>query len=117
MRKEPSKTGEYMVNVMTPAERAKYDPPLAEWLALSPSQEGYDCPACGSTHFGTVNPIGYLQTLRCGDEFHKGCRFRYRPNPDQQSGFLDELAKAARGVETRYATGERTKANKDAPGA
>jgi hypothetical protein len=102
VRKEPSKSGEYMVEVVRPAERAKYDPPLAEWLDLATSPNGYECPACGSTHFGTVNPRGYLQTLQCHDEFGKGCRFRYRPNPDQTSNFLDELAKAVRGVETRY---------------
>lgn len=41
----------------------------------------FKCPECGGSHFGRdtstlINKVVVLQTVRCHDEFRKGCKWR-----------------------------------------
>lgn len=68
-----------MIRILTPIEAGQYDPPMQEWLALPVGLgDGSICPECGSTHFGTANPIGYFPVRDCHDERGIGCHERYR---------------------------------------
>ncbi len=65
----------HRVEILTPVEAGRSDPPMQEWLALP---VGDACPACGSTHWGTTNPVGYFAVRVCHDEHGKGCREHFR---------------------------------------
>jgi hypothetical protein len=38
--------------------------------------KGFECPACGSTHFGTSDAHTDTPTYHCHDQFHVGCHWR-----------------------------------------
>lgn len=66
----------HKVLLVPPTEAGRNDPPMHEWLALPVGDDG--CPACGSKHWGTRNPIGYFLVRECHDEKYTGCRARFR---------------------------------------
>lgn len=70
----------FRVEICTPEEAGKYDPPMQEWLALPVSEKG--CPACGSQHWGTINPRGYFFVRQCHDQKNEGCRLKFRQEVD-----------------------------------
>lgn len=66
------------VLLLPPADAAKHDPPLAEFLALPMCDEV--CPHCQHPYWGTRNPVGYLLVRYC-----KECRGTWRGYPTAET--------------------------------
>lgn len=88
---------------MTPQEAGKSDPTMSDWLALpvGKGKRHSKCPFCGSSHFGTANPLGYLLVRYCNDEFGIGCKGRYRDEVDGH--MIHEVTGALLGIPRNFA--------------
>lgn len=91
----------FRVEICTPEEAGKHDPPMQEWLALPVSNDG--CPFCGSHHWGTSNPRGYFLVRSCHDEKNIGCRAKFRAEVTPQ--MIAEVVGALTGTERRFGMG------------
>jgi hypothetical protein len=102
---ELRKVDAYMIELVEPAEAAQHDPPLTEWFKLPEwTGDGISCPSCGSTHFGTVNPRGYLLVRHCSDEFQRGCTTTFRTPMTLMQ--ISELIEAFNGIPRRFGMGK-----------
>lgn len=81
----------HKVELVPPTVAGRFDPPMHEWLALPVGEN--ECPECGSTHWGTGNPIGYFLVRKCHDEKHIGCtaNFRSEVHPEMIRRVIDAL--------------------------
>lgn len=91
----------YCVEICTPMEAGKYDPPMQEWLALPVGE--YGCPFCGSHHWGTTNPRGYFLVRQCHDEKNLGCQAKFRSEVYPQ--MIAEIVSALTGEHRRFGMG------------
>lgn len=97
--------GRTTIQLVEPWKAAENDPSLSDWLRLplSADPDRPTCPECDSTHFGTVNPLGYLHVWRCHDEYHIGCNELFRGQPDLHDA--SALLEALLGHPKRLGTG------------
>jgi hypothetical protein len=87
----------YRVEICTPMEAGKYDPPMQDWLNLPISTR---CPVCGSLHWGTINPRGYFLVRQCHDQKNIHCRAKFRGEVDIQ--MISSVVGALTGEHRRF---------------
>ena len=89
------------VEILEPWEAGERDLPMQDWLQLPQSDES--CPKCGSSHWGTENPIGYFAVRYCKDEHGIKCTAKWRGVMNPQT--IKEIVSALCGERRRLGRG------------